>query len=825
VTGTFNCPSSCGGGVLLGDGAQPDLINLRLMSNTAEYFGGGLYSSGHVILSGSVFSGNAAGYGGGLNASAGASVTNTRFTSNTVRFVGGGAFSSFGPVNVTNSHFESNRTTVDGSAAGLYSGGSATVTNSSFVSNSAVLGPGGMYIVGPAWVTGTTVVGNVGRLGGVGGARTFSTTTVTNATFAHNAGGGLSAASAVTVANSSFVSNTGRGVSAATAFVTGTLIAEHTDAGLSASGAITVINSTLMSNTTRWWGAGLAAGGPIWMVSSDVIGNSAQEGGGGLYSYGGSITLSNTQILSNSALFGGGLYATSAVVTLAGGEFEGNQAFYGGGLAATGAITVTGARLAGNAGNIGGGITAVTVTVSETQLTSNHALYQGGGLYASLSARLVNSRLISNVADDKGGGVYLTDPSAPVPGPMPWPTGPAAPMEEQADQRLLVNCLLVGNRAGNLGDGIYVDLWSAGVQILHTTIADLTLTEGAAIYVASGTAGITNTVVSQHAVGVERQEAEGSVFQDYNLFHANGQNLSGTVSTGGHSLTGDPRFANPAGQDYRLTAGSLAIDTGTPAGVPADFEGQPRPQGHGVDIGFDESLLAAEANVSLTKTAATGTPQPGQMLTYVIVYHNAGPDVAPGIRLTDIVPGNLSLVSYTSSGASVTVVGSLPYVWAVEDLAPGAGGVITVAGRVIGGPTGSIFTNTASIGTLRHDSNSLDNSSAVSVTLANAPPVSADDVYLMLQDHSLMVAGPGVLSNDLDLNGDALTAVLVTSVATGTLELQPNGAFTFTPPEGFHGTVTFSYAAHDGRATSNAATVSISVSPVPRKLFLPMVRR
>jgi hypothetical protein len=151
--------------------------------------------------------------------------------------------------------------------------------------------------------------------------------------------------------------------------------------------------------------------------------------------------------------------------------------------------------------------------------------------------------------------------------------------------------------------------------------------------------------------------------------------------------------------------------------------------------------------------------------------------------------------------------------------------VITVTGRVVGGPAGSVFTNTALIGTLRHDPNGLDNNSAVSVTLANAPPLAAGDAYLMAQDSSLMVPGPGVLNNDLDLNGDALTPVLVTSVATGTLELQPDGAFTFTPPEGFHGTVTFSYAAHDGLATSNAATVSISVSPVPRKLFLPMVRR
>ncbi|HWB03937.1 MAG TPA: Ig-like domain-containing protein [Verrucomicrobiales bacterium] len=51
----------------------------------------------------------------------------------------------------------------------------------------------------------------------------------------------------------------------------------------------------------------------------------------------------------------------------------------------------------------------------------------------------------------------------------------------------------------------------------------------------------------------------------------------------------------------------------------------------------------------------------------------------------------------------------------------------------------------------------------------------------------------GVLSNDTDADGDPLTAQLRTGAAHGTVSLQSDGAFTYTPAPGFFGTDTFSY--------------------------------
>jgi VCBS repeat-containing protein len=74
------------------------------------------------------------------------------------------------------------------------------------------------------------------------------------------------------------------------------------------------------------------------------------------------------------------------------------------------------------------------------------------------------------------------------------------------------------------------------------------------------------------------------------------------------------------------------------------------------------------------------------------------------------------------------------------------------------------------------------------------------------------VAAPGVLANDTDANGDSLTAVLVATVGHGSLTLNANGSFQYTPTAGYSGSDSFTYKANDGRADSNTVTVTITVA-------------
>lgn len=97
----------------------------------------------------------------------------------------------------------------------------------------------------------------------------------------------------------------------------------------------------------------------------------------------------------------------------------------------------------------------------------------------------------------------------------------------------------------------------------------------------------------------------------------------------------------------------------------------------------------------------------------------------------------------------------------------------------------------------------------------NNTPVVADDGYSGSRDESLAVAPPGVLANDTDADGDALTVRLAGDAAHGTLALQADGSFSYTPAAGFTGTDEFTYVANDGTGDSAAATVTVAVGDAP----------
>jgi hypothetical protein len=103
-------------------------------------------------------------------------------------------------------------------------------------------------------------------------------------------------------------------------------------------------------------------------------------------------------------------------------------------------------------------------------------------------------------------------------------------------------------------------------------------------------------------------------------------------------------------------------------------------------------------------------------------------------------------------------------------------------------------------------------SGTVSVTVnpVNDVPIAGDDAYGVFRDETLVIPNLGVLGNDSDADGDFLFARLVTDVQHGTLGLQPNGSFTYTPDLNFTGLDTFTYEASDG-PSAGPAEVTIRV--------------
>ena len=129
---------------------------------------------------------------------------------------------------------------------------------------------------------------------------------------------------------------------------------------------------------------------------------------------------------------------------------------------------------------------------------------------------------------------------------------------------------------------------------------------------------------------------------------------------------------------------------------------------------------------------------------------------------------------------------------------------------------GSNFNGSDSFTFTASDGEFTSNEATVSITVnsVNDTPLAAGDSYSVDEDGYLEVEAPGITANDSDIDGDALTVILVTDVANGTLQLFGDGSFNYLPNADFNGSDGFTYTAFDGSTASNDASVSIDVGSV-----------
>ncbi|GAA6142841.1 Ig-like domain-containing protein [Hydrogenophaga sp. 5NK40-0174] len=102
----------------------------------------------------------------------------------------------------------------------------------------------------------------------------------------------------------------------------------------------------------------------------------------------------------------------------------------------------------------------------------------------------------------------------------------------------------------------------------------------------------------------------------------------------------------------------------------------------------------------------------------------------------------------------------------------------------------------------------------INVAAANDAPIAVNDTATTNEDVPLSSSVP-LVSNDVDVDGDALTAVAGTFATTqgGTIVIASNGHFTYTPAANFNGTDTVDYFVTDGNA-SDTGTLTITVGAV-----------
>ena len=92
-------------------------------------------------------------------------------------------------------------------------------------------------------------------------------------------------------------------------------------------------------------------------------------------------------------------------------------------------------------------------------------------------------------------------------------------------------------------------------------------------------------------------------------------------------------------------------------------------------------------------------------------------------------------------------------------------------------------------------------------------PVAVGNEYAVANSGELQIAAPGLLANDTDPEGQliAVNVASATEPTHGTLALNANGSFIYTPFSGYSGPDSFTYRITDGTSESANATVTLTV--------------
>ncbi len=115
---------------------------------------------------------------------------------------------------------------------------------------------------------------------------------------------------------------------------------------------------------------------------------------------------------------------------------------------------------------------------------------------------------------------------------------------------------------------------------------------------------------------------------DYNLI--DGYTDDGEMY-GNNYVEGNPKFVNPSVADFHLRKKSPAIDNGSSLNAPSDdFDGNPRPQDAGYDIGAFEYQGNDDYNLDCNGILSWPNVQPGSVVNGSFTVENVGD---PGLEL------------------------------------------------------------------------------------------------------------------------------------------------------------------------------------------------
>ncbi|MBN2473527.1 MAG: tandem-95 repeat protein [Pirellulales bacterium] len=235
----------------------------------------------------------------------------------------------------------------------------------------------------------------------------------------------------------------------------------------------------------------------------------------------------------------------------------------------------------------------------------------------------------------------------------------------------------------------------------------------------------------------------------------------------------------------------------------------------GTQIGFG---LATADTITITTSGTVPLPEGSRTITATQTVGGVESDPSAAILLTidTVAPAAITTT------APVLAEYNQAYTYDAESADEGTAGV---GYSLVGAPAGATIDNDgilqwtpteSQIGLQSFEIRLTDlagnfTAEAVEVVVLGVIPA-YPDAYTVDEDHVLQIdSTTGVLANDGDLNSGSLTATLATPPDHGTLQLQPDGSFTYTPDADFSGTDRFTYLAGNGTDVSNEAPVTLTI--------------
>ncbi len=465
----------------------------------------------------------------------------------------------------------------------------------------------------------------------------------------------------------------------------------------------------------------------------------------------GSLTVQGGGSSSDFSVFtvDAGVTASISGLTISGGNTQG---LGGGGISNKGALTLAGSIVSNNAttGSGGGISNAGTMTMAGCTVADNVADSYGGGIENVLGTMTIVGCTISGNSEYRssgegaagGGGIdnegNLTVTSSIISGNSAHGTQETGGGINNLSKLTVTDSTISGNDADGDGGGISN---SGTATLTNCTIAG-NGTSGTGAYDFNGGGGIFNSnFTSLTNCTVAYNDLNGGEGGGINTYNSNTQFVLNNT----------------------LVAGNLDS-----LSVPSDVAGQ-------VDSTSRNNLIGVASDIDGGITGISNGSQ-GNLI---------GPRGSPINALIGPLAGNGGLTPTVALLAGSPALDAGSNALAVD---PTTGQALATDQRGTGYPR--ISGNAVDIGAYEYQ-------------VAPPPsPTANNDSYTVVDGQTLVIPAPGVLANDTDPSGLALHVASHSGASFGTLALNPDGSFSYTPDPGFGGGDIFTYVASDGLANS-----------------------